>query len=230
MPVEASADNTGHETGRQGVTNRQARLIDGAIFPTGASRYWENHNALGENRFADCSARSSPVCLSWTSTRQNPHVRLSWLQGVRSAIHQNKQKLTDRLQPSVNSRSHARNSSIMSILHRRVVSVATPDESVQQSITAVSMGFDGTFDFDELSPAKLPLNVHKPLPNDPPPDRVKPALTIGVAPSFTYSQDTTFRPSTASTTSTGITTSSSRRAFGRRYKSTAADGRTLQRC
>ena len=76
------------------------------------------------------------------------------------------------------------------------------------------MGFDGAFDFDELSPAKLPLDVHKPLPHDPPPDRVKPALTIGVAPSFTYSQDTTFRPSTASTTSTGITTSSSRRAFG----------------
>ena len=54
----------------------------------------------------------------------------------------------------------------------------------------------------------------KPLPNDPPPDRVKPALTIGVTPSFTYSQDTTFRPSTASTTSTGITTNSSRQAFG----------------
>ena len=153
---------------KQRTAHREARLIDGAIFSSQAGKLQKKDCNLPDSVPGSPSARSSPVRLSWSGGRQNPQLRQSWLQGVRSRLHQNKQRLSDRIQHSASTISHAGHSTIMSRIHRRVAGGDIRSSSPRPFIRP-AVGLDGAC--DDCSPSRTSSNLDKPLPPEPEEDR-----------------------------------------------------------
>ena len=200
------------EPQRRRTANRHARLIDGAIFP------FKGRKSSAARASVDIQPAPSPdegrrslFRLSWTPTRQNSGTRRSWLQGVRSLFRasQNKQ--------STIASKHRHTSSIgdctdahlsMSRSHKRHTSSTASIAHTSQPRPS-GLALDGAC--DELpSPSSSYLN--KPLPLNP--DEFAKSLSSATQSTSTGRANTLSNPPhSASTTSTKLSQTSSKREF-----------------
>ena len=203
---------------RRLTANRHARLIDGSIFPFRCRKSTATRGSIDEQDFAtgETSKRSS-LRLSWTQGVQKDGSRGSWLHGIRSLFQRSQNKsprLLKKSRPSFNTGRHfsavsgvaASDQQDISALCETKLSMQQPD---------LSLCLDGACN-GRSSPAKATSttssNLNKPLPLTPD-EAVRSFRSSSKTPSLTHSADTPHRPLTASTASTNISQTSSRRDF-----------------
>ena len=203
---------------RRLTANRHARLIDGSIFPFGPRKSTATRGSIDVQDFAngETSKRSS-MRLSWTQGVQKDGSRGSWLHSIRSLFRRSQNKsprLLKKSCPSLNTGRHdsavsgvaASDQPDVSALCETKLSMQQPD---------LSLCLDGACD-GRSSPAKSTStsssDLNKPLPLNPN-EVVRSFRSSNKTPSLTHSADTPNQPLTASTASTNISQTSSRRDF-----------------
>lgn len=208
---------------RTTITNRHARLIDGSIFT--AKQGGVDYVACRGNEKDHGDAKRSMTRSSWSAVRQKEPLRHSLIYGVRGIFRKDQQQ-----QHSLDQTKHRRDSSFLhdAINHRcemtspKATSAAHPSDHL--SVFRVNnhfLGLDGTWD-EELDLCR-PFNLNKPLPASPgnPGIGIKQFSSVRGTPlseqfqdiPVEKSQDTPIRPSTASSVSSNLSTTSSKRDF-----------------
>jgi hypothetical protein len=198
------------EPQRKRTAHRHARLIDGAIFPFKGRKSNATRGSVDVlEQLSPNAGRRSLFRLSWTPTRQNPNSRRSWLQGFKALFGSSQNNLANTTS------GHRHKSSIGTIANAQA-SMLTPHKSVAsntaiaaQQSKPLGLSLDGAFD-DLSSPSTSPLN--KPLPLTP--YEIAHSLSSGTrSASQGRSQSLLFQPPSASTTSTKVSETSSKREF-----------------
>jgi hypothetical protein len=195
------------EPQRRRTANRHARLIDGTIFSFRGRKSSVARPSVDLSRAATPeAARRSLFRLSWTPTRQSSDSRRSWLQGFRSLFrsnHNNPSKAPSKRRRSCSTESHIDAGSGMLRSHERMSSDA------HRHPPRPRFDLDGACD-DVVSPSSSYLN--KPLP-------LNPEEIVKSISSRTHSLETrpspieSYQQTSASTISTGISQTSSKRDF-----------------
>ena len=217
-PSKRSATTQTTALQRRLTANRHARLIDGSIFPFGPRKSTVTHGSIDVQDVAtgETSKRSS-MRLSWTQGAKKDGSRGSWLHGIRSLFRRSQNKspwLLKKSHPGLNTGKY----------HSAVSGVAASDQQVARDLCEtkqsmqqpnLSLCLDGACD-GRNSPAKSTStsssNLNKPLPLNPD-EVVKSFRSSSKTPSLTYSAGTPNQPLTASTVSTNVSQTSSRRDF-----------------
>ena len=192
--------------------NRDARLIDGAIF-TARHRGLTNPVAPREDRTDNSEVKRSVVRASWSAVRQKEPLR--HIRGIFRKDQQPQQQHT----LEDHNKKHKRHSSLAQDVSDSRCDMTFPKSIVAGTTSDLSSAprvqnhpwLDGTCDEEhDLSEPLLDLN--KALPASP--------GSLGLissshtrTPSFDHSQDTPVRPSTASSVSSSLSTKSSKQAF-----------------
>ena len=196
------------------AANRLARLVDGTIFRPKSQEDHRLSNNTIENFSLDVGSNSrSSLKTSWIGTPQNRHLRHSWLQRVQSLFQNgliSKQCLPRNHKPKTS--SAISRISITPFSHRAMSN--SPDKLQPPNHSVNQLGLDGARDESDHSKPRSPLNLSKPLP--PRPSNAIPQTPQSHrtrTPSFTHSQDTTNRPSTASSLSSKFSQASSQANF-----------------
>jgi hypothetical protein len=193
--------------------HRLARLVDGNILSASADVCKLSRVLSGEAVPESCNSRRSSLRTSWSRTPEKQRLRHSFVERVRSVFqkdHDNKQgpPASASMSFSAFCGKEMSESSITSHNNDR--------SSLSTTRPAYNFSVDGAFDERPASPPKSPVNLNKALP-------AKPTHLGSNAPylpradtrtpSLTYSQDTTYRPSTVSTVSSSLSQSSSKKGF-----------------
>lgn len=200
------------ELQRRRTANRHARLIDGAIFPfKGRKSNAARTSVDAQQALSPIEGRRSLFTLSWTPTRQNSGTRRSWLQGVRSLFRTSHNKQSNTLSKhrhtsSIGNSTDARLS--MSRSHKRYTSSTASIAHASQP-PPLGLALDGAC--DEL-PSRSSSYLNKPLPLNP--DEFTKSLSSGTRSTSTSRAHTLSNPPhSASTTSTKLSQTSSKREF-----------------
>jgi hypothetical protein len=195
------------EPQRRRTANRHARLIDGTIFSFRGRKSSVARPSIDLSRAATPeAARRSLFRLSWTPTRQSSDSRRSWLQGFRSLFRSNQNNSAQALSKRRRSCSTENNTDAASGMlktHEQMSSEA------HRQPPRPRFDLDGACD-DIVSPSTSYLN--KPLP-------LNPEEIVKSISSRTHSIETrpsrieSYQPTSASTVSTSISQTSSKRDF-----------------
>jgi len=201
--VQAKAEAASPEVNRR-VARRHARLIDGIMFTVKHRRGRSSTMTERPSEMAgagDSDRRFLPR-LSW---QKDQTLRRSWIHGVRSIFRpDNQSKQIEDIRHAHSRESSSRYTTTMS---------AYNDQSASHGAASVSrqrhprFGLDGAF--DDRSPTSTSSSTfNKPLPMSPD-DIVRSLSSRTDTPSLSHAT----RPSTASTTSSGVTQASHQHDF-----------------
>ncbi len=200
------------EPQRRRTANRHARLIDGAIFPfkgrkgNAARPSVEVQESLSPN-----AGRKLLFRLSWTPTRQSSESRGSWLQSVRSLFRTSQNKQRKPLPKHKHTSSIGNSTDAQLSMSKSHKSISSSTASIAPSGHPRSLGLflDGACD-NLRSPSASYLN--KPLPLNP--DEFAKSLSSGTrSTSIDHSHTLSCQPRSASTASTKISQTPSKREF-----------------
>ena len=205
---------------RTTLTNRHARLIDGAVITEKHCDFIDSASCHDDN-LSDKEIKQSVVRASWSAVGQKKDSsRHSLIQNVRGIFRQDQkaqhQQIADQnkgqcstssLQRNASDHKHDMLSPIPAVVN------TSPNLSTEPHSRAHSFGLDGSFDEEPRLP-KSCLDLNKALPASPGSPAVwKSSSSRTGTLSGEQFLSTSIKPSTSSSVSSGISTASSKRDF-----------------
>jgi len=167
-PISRTHTNENPEPSRRRrAINREARLIDGAIFNPRARKRLSSQNSVPPTgEVANVEGNGAPTATarrSWTPVRQRLDSRHSWFQNIRTIFRQGERSTLSLKSRKPGPSTNTNLGPAASFNQRKGKNTASTHEDNRR---LASLGLDGTFD-KKLSFSKYPLDLNKALPLSP---------------------------------------------------------------